>query len=62
MTIYKRASIANKTKGILHTNDVQRLAWMNVQAKIERIQGSRMPFKMRLSALSAISNATAKIY
>ena len=59
---YKRAKYANKISGILYTNDEQRLSAMDRQAKIERIQRSTMPFKMRLAAIQAISNATAKTY
>lgn len=59
---YKRAQYANKTSGILYTSDDKRLASMDRQAKIERVQRTAMPYKMRLAAIQAISNATAKTY
>ena len=59
---YKRAKYANKISGLLYTSDDKRLSAMDRQAKMERVQRSAMPYKMRLAAIQAISNATAKTY
>ena len=60
ITTYTRAKHANKLTGFLHTNDTVKLASMDTKAKVERINKSKMSFRMRLSAIQAVSNSTAK--
>ncbi len=60
---YKRASIAHKTNGLLVSQDIAKLAHMNMQAKIERINKQpRMSYKMRLNAMVASDNRKGKIW
>ena len=55
---YKRASVANKLPNVLHSSDIVKLASMNKQAKIERINNTKMSFKSRLAAFQAVSQST----
>ena len=57
MKTYARAKIARKLSGMLHNADTVKLSAMAVQAKIERIQRSSMPYKARLAAIQAVSVA-----
>ena len=59
ITTYKRASVANKLSNVLHSSDIVKLASMDKQAKIERINSTKMPFKVRLAAMQAVSSSTA---
>ena len=59
ITTYKRASIANKLPNVLHSSDIVKLASMDKQAKIERINNTKMPFKVRLAAMQAVSSSAA---
>ena len=58
ITTYKRASIANELPNVLHSSDIVKLASMNKQAKIERINNTKMSFKSRLAAFQAVSQST----
>ena len=60
ISTYARAEKAHKITGVLHNADVLRLHSYNKQAKIERVNQSEMPYKMRLAAIQAVSNSTAK--
>ena len=60
ISTYARAEKAHKIKNVLHNADILRLHSYNKQAKIERVNRSGMPYKMRLAAIQAVSNSTAK--
>jgi len=63
ISTYKRASISHKTNGLLVSNDVSRLAHMNVQAKIQRVSNqARLSYKMRLAAIVASDNRKGKLW
>ena len=63
ITTYKRANVAHKTNGLLVSQDIAKLAAMNVQAKIERVSNApRLSYKMRLAAIVASDNRIGKVW
>lgn len=61
---YKRASLIGKLSNVLFSSDEQKIAAMDKQAKIQRVQRTTMPYKARLAAIQAVSNskAVAKVW
>ena len=59
---YQRAETANRMQAgsLLHTPAQQRVISLARRAKLERIQQSRMPYRMRLAAMLAADNRKGK--
>jgi len=61
---YQRADTANRVAAgtLLHTAAQQRVISLARRAKLERIQQTAMPYKMRLNALVAADNRKGKLW